>query len=101
MATVRIIDRNVLPQTYAAVQAAFSDQRLRAEVWEAAKRGIVSGLARRIAFTAGGKAALDSVQATLSREWAEQGLDAVTVGDADPSVYGDGQVAAYLDQPIR
>lgn len=98
---VKIIDRATLPKTYAAIQSAFDSAALRAEAWESARRGSVAGMARRIALAAGGKAGLDSVQSVLSREWAAAGLDAVVVGDADPVVYGDGQVAAYLDPPVN
>lgn len=96
----KLITSAVLPKTYAAIQAEFSDGALRREVWEAAKRGRVAGIGQRIALTAYGKASLHAVDEVLAAEWSEVGLDKVVVGEADPGVYGKGQVAAYLDQPL-
>jgi hypothetical protein len=97
---VKLIDQTVLPKTYAAIQEEFADKSLRAAVWESAKHGSVRGLAHRIALTANGLASLGAVAEVLEAEWSEAGLNKVYVGEADPSVYGEGQVAAYLDQPL-
>lgn len=97
--TVKLIDQSTLPQTYAEIRKQFTGAGLRKAVWEAAKRGGVGHLARQIGLTAGGRAGLDAVEAVLVAEWRAAGFDRVCVGEADPSVYGAGQVAAYLDQP--
>ena len=99
-ANIILIDRTTLPLTYAEIRRQFSD-RLRGRVWESAKRGGVSHLARQIALTASGRASLDAVESVLSAEWTAAGFAGCYTGEADPSVYGSGQVAAYLDQPLN
>ncbi len=98
---VVIIDGSVLPRTWAAIVSEFpgkGNAGLRAELRASAARGSVLGLRKRIALTAGGVASLEAVQAVLAEEYRERGFDAVYVGVADPSVYGHGKTAAYLDQ---
>ena len=96
---VKLIDATVLPKTYAAIHEEFHGRTLRSRVWRAAVWGSVSGVAHSVALTASGQASLDAVARLLAAEWREAGLDKVRVGEADPSVYGNGRVAAYLDQP--
>jgi hypothetical protein len=100
VSNVVLIDHTQLPRTHAEIVAQFPDPGLRKAVWEAARRGAVVGLAGRVALTASGRAGLAAVQSVLDTEWVERGFGRVYVGEADPTAYGPGQVAAYLDQPL-
>jgi hypothetical protein len=94
---VKLIDKSALPKTWKVILREFANKSLRSAVWEAAKRGSVLHVARRIALT--DKSGLNKVESVLVAEWAAAGFDKFHIGDADPSIYGEGQVAAYLDQP--
>ena len=98
---VILVNGKTLPLTWAEIAANFEAGPIRREVRNAAKHGNVMFLARQIAFTAGGKAALEAVQAVLVAEYAAAGFDSVYTGQADPGVYGKDQIAAYMDQPLN
>ena len=100
MSRVKLIDSKALPATYAAVRENFEAGPLRRLVWQAAKLGGVGHLARTVTLTASGRAGLAAVEEVLAAEWRAAGFDRVCVGEADPSVYGEGCAAAYLDQPV-